>query len=106
MEVHRVLGSGFLEKVYHAALCHELAHKKIPFEAESRLQVKYKGLVVGEYVADVVVDRKIILELKAVAQLHPQHMAQTRNYLMATGYRLGIVMNFGAKSLQVKRVVV
>lgn len=105
MEVHRVLGNGFLERVYESALCHELANRKIPFEAQCLLKVNYKGTVVGDFVADIVVAQKIILELKAVKKIHRAHMAQTRNYLVATGFRLGIVFNFGAQSLQYKRVV-
>lgn len=105
MEVHRVLGPGFLEKVYQSALVYELAQRSIPCESYKSLVVRYKEVVVGEYEADIVVDDKIILELKAVAEIHPRHVVQTRNYLVATGFRLGIVINFGAKSLQYKRVV-
>lgn len=105
MKVHRVLGNGILEKVYESTLCHKLDKRRIPFEAQCLLKVNYKGKVVGDFVADIVVDQKIILELKAVKKIHRAHMAQTRNYLVATGYRLGIVFNFGADSLQYKRVV-
>ncbi|MCP4424664.1 MAG: GxxExxY protein [Chloroflexi bacterium] len=105
MAVHSVLGPGFLEKVYQKALVHELTLRGIPFEESKRLTVRYKGVVVGEYVADIVADGKIILELKAVKDIHPQHMAQTRNYLTAIGFKLGIVLNFGAASLQRKRAV-
>lgn len=69
MEVHRILGPGFLEAVYQAALEHELALRNIPFEAQKRLAVTYKGRLVGEYVADIVVDGQIILELKAISAL-------------------------------------
>lgn len=105
MEVHRTLGPGFLEKVYQSALCYELGCRGLRFEANKLLKVQYKDVMVGEYEADVVVDDRIILELKAVKKLHPQHMAQTRNYLVATGFRLGLVLNFGTESLQHKRVV-
>jgi len=105
MEVHRILGPGFLEAVYQAALEHELALRNIPFEAQKRLAVTYKGRLVGEYVADIVVDGQIILELKAISALTKAHEAQAHNYLAATGLRLAILLNFGAKSLQQERVV-
>ncbi len=105
IEVHKILGPGFLEKVYQTALAHELTLRGIPFEEYKRLIVRYKGVVVGEYIADMVIDGKIILELKAVKAIHPQHMAQTRHYLTATGFKLGIVLNFGSSSLQHKRAV-
>ena len=105
MEVHRLLGPGFLEAVYQAALAHELALRNIRFEQLKRLPVTYKGVSVGEYVADFVIEGKIILELKAVSTLHPRHEAQAINYLAATGLRLVILLNFGADSLQHKRLV-
>ena len=105
MEVHKVLGTGFLEKVYQKALVHELTLRGIPFEEYKQLTVRYKNVVVGNYEADIVVDGKIILELKAVKDIHAKHMAQTRNYLTATGFKLGIILNFGASSLQRRRAV-
>lgn len=104
-EVHRILGPGFLEAVYEAALAHELTLRDIPFEIQKRLPVQYKGHLVGDYVADLVVDRTIILELKAVSRLTPVHEAQAHNYLAATGLHLAILLNFGAASLQQKRIV-
>ncbi len=105
MEVHRILGSGFLEAVYQAALAHELTVRGIPFEAQKVLPVYYKSQLVGEYKADFVIDGKIILELKSVSALHPAHEAQAQHYLAATGLRLVILINFGAPSLETKRVV-
>jgi len=105
MEVHRILGPGFLEAVYQAALAHELTLRGIRFEQLKHLPVTYKGVSVGEYVADFVVEDKIILEIKAVSRLHPAHEAQAINYLTATGFRLAILLNFGAGSLQHKRLV-
>ena len=105
MEVHKVLGAGFLESVYQAALAEELAARQIAFEQEKRLAVCYKGTAVGDFVADFLVEGRVILELKAVTEIHSRHLAQTRNYLRATGLQLGIVLNFGAPSLQHKRVV-
>ena len=105
MEVHRVLGPGFLEAVYQRALAHELAQRGIRFEQFRRLPVHYKGVLVGDYEADFVVEDKIILEIKAVSRLHARHEAQAINYLTATGFRLAILLNFGAESLQHQRVV-
>jgi GxxExxY protein len=105
MEVHRVLGPGFLEAVYQKALAHELTLRGIHFEQFKRLPVTYKGELVGEYEADFVVEDKIILEIKAVSALNQAHEAQAINYLAATGLRLAILLNFGAASLQHKRLV-
>ena len=105
MEVHRTLGPGFLESVYEAALAHELTLRGILFEQQKRLSVSYKGQLVGEYVADLIVDGEIILELKAVSRITPAHEAQAHNYLAATGLRLAIILNFGSASLQQKRIV-
>lgn len=105
MAVHNGLGPGFLEKVYQKALAHELTLRGIPFEQHRQLTVRYKGIVVGNYEADFVVEDKIILEIKAVASLHPKHEVQTLNYLTATGFKLGLLINFGEKRLRTKRVV-
>ncbi len=106
MEVHRQLGPGFLEAVYQRALEHELGLCAIPFQAHKCLKVFYKDLMVGEYEADLVVDNKVVLELKAVSTINAAHIAQARHYLAATGLRLAIVLNFGAASLERKRIVV
>ncbi len=76
MEVHRILGPGFLEAVYQAALVHELTIRGIHFEQLAKLPVTYKSKLIGNYEADFVVEGKIILELKAVTNLHPRHEAQ------------------------------
>ena len=105
MEVHRTLGAGFLESVYEAALAHEMTLQGIQFETQKRFRVCYKGHLVGEYVADFVVEDKVVLELKALSKLNAAHEAQAHNYLAATGLRLAILLNFGAASLQQKRIV-
>jgi len=105
MEVHRQLGQGFLEAVYQKALAYELTLRGVPFEEQKVLSVYYKGQLVGEYKADFVIDGKIILELKSVPAIGNAHMAQARNYLAGTGLRLAILINFGAASLETKRVV-
>lgn len=105
MEVHRTLGPGFLEKVYQAALAHEFRLQHISFKEFQSIPVSYKGVPIGNYEADFIIEGKIILELKAVPKLHPKHEAQAIHYLSATGIELAILLNFGAPSLQYKRVV-
>jgi GxxExxY protein len=105
LEVHHLLGPGFLESVYSEALAHELRLQGLPHTREVPLEVHYKELLVGEYKADFVVDHKILLELKALAGLHVAHSAQVHNYLAATGLRLGLLLNFGREQLEFKRVV-
>jgi GxxExxY protein len=105
MEVHKTLGPGFLEAVYQASLAHELTLRGIAFEQQKRLPVMYKGLLVGDYIADYVIEDKIIVEIKSVSELNASHQAQALNYLAATGYKLAILINFGSDSLQQKRVL-
>ena len=105
MEVHNTLGPGFLEKVYETALAHELKLCGIDVETQYPLSVTYKGQVVGDYLADLIVEKKIILELKAINKLADIHTAQAVNYLAATGLKLAILLNFGAPKLEYKRLV-
>jgi len=105
MAVHSSLGSGFLEAVYQTSLAHGFGLQEIPFVQQKRLTVRYKGVVVGDYITDFVVDDKIIVEIKAVSNLTSNHQAQALNYLAPTGYKLSILLNFGATSLQQRRVV-
>jgi GxxExxY protein len=106
MKVHASLGSGFLEAVYHEALERELKEQKIPFTSKVKLAVFYNAQKLKKYyVADLVCFDEIILELK-VQQLTPKaHYLQLRNYLKATGKRLGILINFGTPSLSYKRIL-
>ena len=105
MEVHRQLGSGFLEAVYQRALAHELRVQTIPFEEQVHLPITYKGELIGDYVADFVVDSKLIVEIKAVSRLNSAHQTQAMHYLAATGLRLPLLLNFGAGSLEHRRVI-
>jgi len=105
MEVHRILGSGFLEAVSQAALEREFVLRNIPFEKQVRLPVSYKEVFVGEYVADFIVDGKLIVEIKAVSNFNSQHQAQAMHYLTATGCRLALLLNFGTGSLEHCRVI-
>ena len=103
-DVHNTLGSGFLEKVYQNALLIELKLRGLGAEAEKPIIVHYRGEVVGNYIADIVVDDKIIIEVKAIRVLSEIHEVQLVNYLTATGIEVGLLLNFG-KSVEVKRRV-
>ena len=103
MKVHSTLGAGFLESVYHKALAHELGKAAIPFESEKPLMVVYDGVLVGEFTADLVVEKELIVELKAVQTLATAHEVQTVNYLVATGIDVGLLINFGAERLEFKK---
>ncbi|MCK6538464.1 MAG: GxxExxY protein [Anaerolineales bacterium] len=105
MEVHKILGPGFLESVYQAALEKELTLRGIPYQRQVELPVSYKGEVIGVYKADLAVDNKIIIEIKGVSKLNASHTAQALHYLAATGLELAILINFGAGSLEYHRVV-
>ncbi len=101
-KVHNTLGVGFLEKVYENALCIELAKQGLHISQQLPITVYYKGEPVGEYFADILVENKVIVELKAVRELHKEHEVQLVNHLTATGINVGLLINFGP-SVQVKR---
>jgi GxxExxY protein len=103
MEVHRTLGPGFVESVYENALLVELAASQLAFESQKALKVIYKNQCVGDFVADIIVDKALIIELKSVQSLLPTHEVQLVNYLTATGIEEGILLNFGSESLQFKK---
>ena len=104
-EVHKVLGPGFSENIYEEALAKELNHQGIEFERQKAVNVSYKGALIGEYRLDFVVEDKIILEKKAVSEMTALFDAQVYSYLKAAGLKLGILLNFGRKSLASKRIV-
>ena len=104
--VHSELGCGFLENVYHEALDKELTIREIPFKKEAKLDIIYRNEYLSKkYYADFICYDKIILELKACENISDNHIAQVVNYLSATNLKLGIIINFGSKSLTYKRVV-
>ena len=102
-KVHNVLGTGFLEAVYTNALTVELRHRGVPAERNVVFEVVYRGVSVGRYVADFVVDRRVIVETQVAKAIDPVHRAQVSNYLRASGLEVGLVLNFGS-SVQFKRV--
>ena len=103
-EVINELGTGFLESVYERALLIALGQKGISARAQVPLNVRFRGEIVGEFFADVLVEEKLILELKAVRMLLPEHQAQVINYLKATGIDVGLLVNFGNAKLEVRRL--
>ena len=106
-EVYKQMGSGFLEPVYQECLCVDLALRDIPFRAQPELSLSYKGRALDKtYKPDFICHDKIILEIKAVRELADEHRAQVHNYLKATSYRLGLLVNFSHyPKLQYERIV-
>lgn len=106
IEVHKYLGCGFLEKVYQDALEIELKLRGIPYEREKRAVIEYKGQIIDhDYVTGFICYDSLIVELKAVRELHDVHKAQVLNYLRATALPVGMLVNFGEKSLTDQRLV-
>ena len=104
-EVSTTLGVGFLEKVYENALVHELRLRDLRCTQQQPIRVLYKGDTVGDYVADVVVEGKVLLELKVVETIANIHRAQVLNYLKATGLKVGLLINFYHPKAQIVRLV-
>lgn len=103
MEVHTTLGPGFLESVYERALTRELELSSISHQTQVRIPVDYKGIVAGDFIADLVVSEQLIVEIKAVRDLVVAHEVQLVNYLSATGKDVGLLLNFGTPQLQFKK---
>ena len=103
--VSNALGAGFLEKVYENALAIELGKCGLSLSRQHRINVKYDGHVVGEYIADFLVAETVLIEVKAVTGLDNIHAAQCMNYLKATGLRICLLINFGRPRVEVKRIV-
>ncbi len=101
--VSNTLGCGFLEKVYENALVYELNEQSLGVEQQQSIEVNYAGMIVGHYVADLVVERKVIIEMKAVTALNEIHAAQTLNYLKATGLPVALLLNFGKPKIEIRR---
>lgn len=100
IEVHRQLGPGYLESIYEEALTLELEHRQIPFERQKVIYVAYKGSRIGESRLDLLVDNRLIVELKAVEKLIPLHTAQVLSYLKMTGHSHALLMNFNVEMLK------
>ena len=105
MEVHSSLGSGFLESVYEEAMAVEFDLRGIKYERQKAIDVFYKDRKIKHFICDILVEDKVLIELKALKHLTDIEYAQTLNYLKATGLKLGFLMNFGSKSLDYKRFI-
>jgi GxxExxY protein len=101
--VSNSLGAGFLEKVYENALAHELRKSGLHAQQQQPIKVLYDGVVVGDYLADIVVDNSVLVELKAIKAFDDVHFAQCINYLKATGMKIGLLINFGQPKIEIKR---
>jgi GxxExxY protein len=106
IKVSKSLGTGFLEKVYENALAYELRKQGFEVEQQKAVEVYYDGIVVGYYNPDILVNGKIIVELKAVSAIDDTHEAQLLNYLRATGLTLGLLLNFGTPKLGIRRKMI
>lgn len=104
-EVYNALGPGFVEKIYEGGMQEELLRRKHKVERQKRIPIYFKGKQIGIHVLDLLVDGRVILELKAVAEISPIHKKQALSYLKATGLELALIINFGANRLQSSRVV-
>jgi GxxExxY protein len=107
IEVHRTLGPGFLESFYEEALCRELAERRVAFLRQVAVEVLYKGAIIGEARLDLLVEKRLLVELKATERFAPIHLAQVLSYLKATGLTLGLLINFNVLALRlgVRRIV-
>ena len=105
MMVSNSLGCGFLEKVYENALAHELRKHGLCVQQQIPIEVSYDGVAVGVYVADLIVNDLLVLELKAARAIDDAHVAQCINFLKACGKSIGLILNFGTPRLQIKRLV-
>lgn len=104
-KVGKELGNGFLEKVYENALAHELNRTGLKVEQQHPITVKYDNTVVGEFVADLLVENRVVVELKVARAIEDAHVAQCLNYLKATGLPVCLLLNFGTRKVQVRRFV-
>ena len=104
LEVHKILGPGFIEKAYEEALALELDRLKVGFERQRLIRVRFRGAIVDTHKIDLMVEGKVVVELKAVKEVEDVHLAVTLAYLKATDLRVGLVINFGEAMLRVRRV--
>lgn len=100
IETHRVLGPGLLERVYEDAICIELEERKIRYQRQKNIEINYKGRMIGDLIADVIVEDRVIVELKSVETLLPIHTAQLLTYLKLTNIKIGLLINFNIPILK------
>lgn len=104
IQVQKALGPGFLESFYEEALCIELEDQRVPFERQKPVAIEYKGRSIGQHRLDLLVDRRLVVELKTVAELDTIHFAVVRSYMKALGLDSGLILNFSTMPLMIKRV--
>ena len=105
IEVHKKLGPGFLESIYQKAVPFQLRKDKMIVETQREVKISYDGEEIGMHRLDLVVEKKIVVELKTVTELNDNHLAQLLSYLKATGIKIGLLLNFTKATLEIKRVV-
>jgi len=105
IKVHKELGPGFLENIYEEALKIEFSEHNLRFDSQKEIKVKYLGTEIGTHRLDLLVENKVIVEMKAIKELNDIHFAQLRSYLKATGLKVGLLLNFAKPTLEIKRVV-
>ena len=106
LSVHKELGPGFLESIYHSAMRTSLAHRGIPFDSELPVTIGFEGEVVGQARIDLIAANQIVVELKAVREFREIHFAQLKSYLRAANLHVGLLFNFNTPTLTVRRMVV
>lgn len=106
LEVHRQLGCGFPELAYERALSMELHARSMAHGRQVRFPLPYKKAIIGQFIADIVVQNELVVELKVTAKILPLHEAQLLNYLRASGHRVGLLLNYGCTSLEIKRKII
>ena len=104
IRVHKSLGPGFPESFYEEALAIELADSGIPFERQKSIVLQYRGHLIGEHRLDLLIDSKLVIELKAIKDIEPVHFSIVRSYMKAVGVASGLILNFGTMPLGIKRV--
>ena len=105
MKVHQKMRSGYPEQIYHRCLIIELSKEAINFQQEVEMPIYYEGTLVGKRRADFLIENKVVLEIKAMAELTDAHLAQALNYLEGRNLEIGLLLNFGSKSLEIKRII-
>ena len=104
IQVHKALGPGYLESSYEEALCIEFTDREVPYERQKTIRIEYKGKPVGEHRLDLLLDRRIVIELKTVSELNPIHFSVVRSYMKAVGINDGMILNFSTMPMTVKGV--
>ncbi len=105
IKVHKKLGAGFVEKIYEKALAYELLKAKVKFKEQANIIVNYESIELGYQKVDFIIADEVILEIKSVSEINEIHEAQILSYLMTTGKRVGLILNFAKKRLDIKRIV-